>query len=77
MIKIKMGVEGSGGVILCLNEQVRISYAWGLGRTTNNQAEFWDLWQGLRLSLLQGIRNVTIIEYFLLVIKKVHEVHLH
>jgi len=39
---------GGGGIIIDPFGKLHLSYAWGLGYASNNQAEFLALWQGLK-----------------------------
>ena len=41
------GQAGGGGIIYEPTEKIHLSYSWGLGHATNNQAEILALWQGL------------------------------
>ena len=54
------GPSGGGGVILTPSGSIQSSFAWGLGVETNNFAEFYALWQGLRQALSLKIRNISI-----------------
>jgi ribonuclease HI len=49
------GQAGGGGIILEPSGTIHLSYAWGLGYASNNQAEFLALWQGLIQVLKMGI----------------------
>lgn len=40
-------VAGAAGIILDPKGQLETTYAWGLGNSTNNQAEAYALIQGL------------------------------
>ena len=52
------GPSGGGGVILSPSGSTRFSYAWGLGVESNNIAEYYALWQGLRQANRLSIRKI-------------------
>ena len=54
------GPSGGGGVILFPSGSTRSSYAWGLGVDSNNVAEFYALWQGLRQAIRLNIRKISV-----------------
>jgi len=54
------GEAGGGGVLIDANGSTKISYAWGLGYASNNQAEFLALWQGINQALKLGITKINI-----------------
>jgi ribonuclease HI len=54
------GRAGGGGTLLEPNGATKLSFAWGLGFATNNQAEYLALWQGLNQVLKLGIKEVKI-----------------
>jgi ribonuclease HI len=54
------GPSGGGGVILAPSGSTRSTFAWGLGVQSNNIAEFYALWQGLRQSLSLNIQNISV-----------------
>jgi len=45
--KSNLGASGAGGVILNANEDIVLSYEWGLGHVSNNRVEALALYQGL------------------------------
>ena len=55
------GKAGGGGIILEPTGSTKLSFAWGLGFASNNQAEFLALWQGLTQVVKLGIKEVTIV----------------
>jgi ribonuclease HI len=55
------GRAGGGGILLDPNGATILSFAWGLGFATNNQAEYLALWQGLNQILKLGIKEVMIV----------------
>ena len=52
------GPSGGEGVILSPSGSIRSSYAWGLGVESNNLAEYYALWQGLRQAIRLSIRKI-------------------
>ena len=52
------GPSGGGGVILSPSGSTRSSYAWGLGVESNNFAEFYAPWQGLKQAIRLSIRKI-------------------
>jgi ribonuclease HI len=44
------GVVGAGGILLDHGGNAMFHYAWGLGTTTNNIAEAYALYEGLKLA---------------------------
>lgn len=50
-----------GGAFSSLKEQREEKFALGIRWDTNNQVEYWALWQGLSLMLSQGIRSSIVI----------------
>jgi len=57
-------------VILNLKENTEVKYVWGLGITTNNQAETFSLRKGLKISLDIGIKTLYIVDDSLIIIQK-------
>lgn len=60
-----------GRVILCPNEQRELQYAWGLGITANNQAEYLALWQGLELDIARKIHRLMVFGDSMIVIQQI------
>ena len=54
------GPSGGGGVILFPSGSTRSSFAWGLGVESNNFAEFYALWQGLRQAIRLNIWKISV-----------------
>jgi hypothetical protein len=54
------GQAGCGGIIIDPSGNTHSVYAWGIGHSTNNQAEFLGLWQGLHQALQLGIQEIRI-----------------
>jgi len=55
------GEAGGGGILLEPNGSTKLTFAWGLGHATNNQAEFLALWQGINQALKLGINKIKIV----------------
>ena len=54
------GKAGGGGILLEPNGSTKLTFAWGLGHASNNQAEFLALWQGINQALKLGINKIKI-----------------
>ena len=52
--------------------RIHLSYAWGLGHASNNQAEILALWQGLTQARNLNIQKINIFGDSRLIIKAVH-----
>lgn len=61
---------GAREVLLNLEEKTELKFAWVLSNATNNQAEALSLWQGLKISVSKGIRNLIIAGDTLVIIQK-------
>ena len=57
----KLGVAGARGILVDPEGNVELTFAWGLGIRTNNEAEWMALLQGLRILRSKQLRNVLII----------------
>lgn len=55
------GKAGGGGIIFSLEGNIILSFAYGLGLLSNNQAEYLALWQGLLQARSLGILNLVVI----------------
>ena len=66
------GGGGGGGIILDPTGTHVLSYAWGLGLTSNNQAEYLALWQGLNQARKLNIQKLTIFGDSRLIVKALH-----
>jgi len=66
------GKAGGGGIILEPSGKIHLSYAWGLGQASNNQAEILALWQGLTQARNLNIQKINIFGDSRLIIKAVH-----
>jgi ribonuclease HI len=60
-LKGNPGRAGGGGILLEPNGSTKLSFAWGLGIASNNQAEFLALWQGINQVLKMGINKVNMV----------------
>ena len=63
---------GGGGIILDPSGKLHLSYAWGLGHASNNQAEFFALWQGLNQARKLNIQKIIKFGNSRLIIKALH-----
>ena len=63
---------GGGGIIFEPSGKIHLSYAWGLGQASNNQAEILALWQGLIQARNLNIQKINIFGDSRLIIKAVH-----
>ena len=55
------GLESAGGVIFDSMGNKQKEYAWGIGRSTNNGAEWLALIKGLELARDMGIEEMSVI----------------
>ena len=55
------GNAGGGGILLDASRKVLLSFAWGLGQTSNKNAEFLALSQGLIQAKALNLSNLTVI----------------
>ena len=46
--------------LLLPSSTLHLSYAWGLGYASNNQAEYLALWQGLTQAVQLNVQKITI-----------------
>ena len=67
------GITGAGRVIFDPRGDKQKDFAWGLGRSTNNNAEWLALLKGLEIALTLGIRDLVVFGDSLLVIKEVRK----
>ena len=65
------GMAGAGGVIFDPGGSKKEDFSWGLGRSTNNHAEWLALLKGLEIALTLGIRDLVVFRDSLLVISEV------
>jgi ribonuclease HI len=54
-------VVGAGRVIYFPGGQIRLTFSWSLGVTSNNQAKAYAIFKGLSLAKSQGIDDISII----------------
>ena len=71
-LKGNPGKAGGGGIIFEPTGKIHLSYAWGLGHASNNQAEILALWQGLIQARNLNIQKINIFGDSRLIIKAVH-----
>ena len=55
------GRAGGGGVVINPRGKVEIEYSWNIGHDSNNMAEAYGLWQGLKLVQKEGVDEVMVI----------------
>ena len=67
------GMTGVGGVIFDPGGNKKEDFAWGLGRSTNNHAEWLALLKGLEIALFLGTRDLVVFGDSLLVIREVRK----
>jgi ribonuclease HI len=63
-------VAGAGGVIYDSKGKKVIDYAWGLGKSTNNKAEFLAAYMGLKLAQDLNIQTLTVLGDSKIIIKE-------
>ena len=54
------GNAGGGGVIINPDGKVEVEYCWNIGYETNNMAEAYGLWQGLKKLLVKKVDEVMV-----------------
>lgn len=54
-------MAGARGVIFYPGEQKEDMYEWSLGHLTNNMAEGYALFQGLKIAQSKGIEQIIVI----------------
>jgi hypothetical protein len=55
---VGMGEGGGGGSSIIPKEKLNLSYAQGLGTSSNNQEEYYSLLQGIRLVVEEKIQHL-------------------
>ena len=55
------GKAGGGGVVINPRGKVEIEYSWSIGHESNNMAEAYGLWQGLKQVHQIGAEDVAVI----------------
>ena len=58
--KGNLGMAGSDGVIMCLEGKIEVKYFWNIGIESNNMAEVYGLWQGIKQLKEKGIEEATV-----------------
>ena len=66
------GQAGGGSIIIDPSGKLYLSYAWGLGHASNNQAEYLALWQGLNQARKLNIQKLTIFGDSRMIVKALH-----
>ena len=54
------GKAGGGGVIIDPDGKVEIEFSWNIGNDSNNMAEAYRLWQGLKQLQGKGVEEVLV-----------------
>ena len=54
------GRAGGGGVVIDPDGNVEIEYYWNIGQDSNNMAEAYGLWQGLKQLKDKGVGEVMV-----------------
>ena len=54
------GRAGGGGVVIDPGGKVVIKYYWNIGHNSNNMAEVYGLWKGLKQLLKKGVEEVMV-----------------
>ena len=67
------GKAGGGGVVINHNGKVETEYAWNIGHDSNNMAEAYGLWQGLKQVQKVGVDEAVVIGDSRLIIQAVSE----
>ena len=62
------GKAGGGGVITNADGEVVVEYSWNIGYETNNIAEAYGLWQGLKQLLVKKVEEVLVFGDFEIII---------
>ena len=58
--KGNLGKAGGGGVIINPDGKVKVDYCWNIGYETNNMAEAYGMWQGLKQLLVKKVDEVMV-----------------
>ena len=58
--KGNLGKAWGGGVVIDPDRKVEIEYCWNIGYDTNNMAEAYGLWQGLKQLQKKGVDEVMV-----------------
>ena len=54
------GRARGGGVVICPDRKTDIEYYWNIGQDSNNMAEAYGLWQGLKQLKEKGVDEVMV-----------------
>ena len=71
--KGNLSLSGAGRVIFDPGGIKLKDFAWGLGRSTNNKAEWLALLKGLEIAITLGIQELVVLGDSLLVIREVRK----
>ena len=63
------GRAGEGGVVIDADGKVEIEYCWNIGYNSNNMAEAYRLWQGLKQLQKKGVDEVMVFDDSRLIIQ--------
>ena len=66
------GQAGGGGILFEPSSKLHLSYTWGLGHTSNNNAKYLVLWKGLKQAGKLNIQKLTILGDSRLIVKALH-----
>jgi ribonuclease HI len=70
------GAGGGGEGLFAVSEEIILfTFAWGLGKVSNNIVEAYALWKGVNLVREKGIQKITILGDSLLVIRALIKRH--
>lgn len=58
-----------GGIICDPGGNTIVSFTWGLGQVSNNLAEAYAIWEGIRIAIGMGIQNHSILGDSMMVIR--------
>ena len=63
------GKAGGGGVIINPDGEIEVEYSWNIGYETNNMAEAYGLWQGLKQLLVKKVDTVMVFGDYRIIIQ--------
>ena len=58
--KGNLGKAGSRGVIICPEGNIAVEYFWNIGFDSNNMAEVYGLWQGIKQLKDKGVEEAIV-----------------
>ena len=53
-------MAGRGGFIICSEGKIEVEYFWNIGTKSNNMAEVYGLWQGIKQLKEKGVEEATV-----------------